>query len=925
MAVLLKKFISVVHHQSIPRNDDHVDEDHTNYSFAMEYSGPPISRDIPRAVPIDFDQIPIAAAALASASTFNYNSLPVIQPIVKGNPLDKKLLRKPKSGFNSVLDNSDCEQAIQIGGTLSCVNGIECASEKLPEEKGSSLCCENGESPTILDEHQSSVGCMTGQEERQSEISQKKDDFETQRNNSESAQSDPGSSSPSVSSEIFSGQEDCDNTTTTTPCHIKRPSVVTFRDPEPSDTLHEESDSSEAANIYIQPKVERKGKKGSCYRCLKGNQFIEKREICIVCSAKYCASCVLRAMGSMPEGRKCVTCIGHRIDESKRKILGKCSRMLKRLLSELEVQHVMRSEISCATNQLPPEFVYVNGEALSLEELLQLQKCPNPPYKLTHGYYWYDKVSGYWGKVGKKPYQIISPQLKVGQEMKKDASNGNTNIMINGREITQKELWVLQAAGVECEGKPSFWLSADGSYQEEGQKNVKGRIWDKTRVKIVSAMLSLPFPSDSVISDEQQVNGNSPNYGPQKTLKKFLLVGDDKSGTSTIYKQAKLHYEVPFTEDERQSVKLVIQRNLYSYVAILLQGRQQFEEESLIDIRKNRSVDEPGPSGENDKTIYSIGPRMKSFSDWLIQVHTSGNLEKIFPAATREYAPRIEDLMRDAAFQATYARMSELKMLPRFATYFVERAVEISRENYEPLDIDILNADGPTSSNGLSWMEFSFPNSIHESCNEEEDYQNDSLLRYQLIRVHPRSLSGNRKWLEMLADVDIIMFSVSLTDYDEFSVDSNGEITNKMMESKKLFENIVTHPAFKEKTFLLLLNKFDLLEEKLKNIPLSKCEWFHDFNPVISSQYSNNSNTRSSRSTNATMAQRAFHYTAVKFKRLFETLSGCKLFVSAVSGLVPSSVDEALGYAREILKWYEEERVSVNNMELSSYEASTSS
>ncbi|KAJ8572305.1 hypothetical protein K7X08_008816 [Anisodus acutangulus] len=501
-------------------------------------------------------------------------------------------------------------------------------------------------------------------------------------------------SSPDFSSDVLSCQEVED-------FQGGRTNVVTFCEIQSSDVTTDSDDEAELGMFPENPIVSNDSKK--CYRCHKGSRFTE-REVCIACGAKYCINCVLRAMGAMPEGRKCITCFGYRINESKRDSLGKCSTILKRLLSKWQMDEIMKLEKLCQANQLPPHLVSVNGKRLSLRELVDLQSCAYPPKKLKPGKYWYDKVSGFWGKEGHKLCQIISPQLAVGDTVKKDASNGNTNILINNREIMQVELYMLKLAGINCEGNVCFWLSADGSCQEEGMNNVVGKIWDKTTHKLLCSALRLPIPPMSANSSGEEVGSGLDSRdscsADNKKMNKLLLAGCDQSGTSTLFKQAKIIYLIPFSEEEHQNITYTIQRNLYRYIAIILEGREIFEEEYRVEMRKKR-LDEPGPSGLiEEENVYSISPRLKNFSDWLLQAMMLGNLEVIFPAATREVA-----------------------------NYFLDHAVEISKADYNPSDMDKLYAEGITSSNGVACMDFSFPNPTQDGYMEIVDPYSSS-MRY---------------------------------------------------------------------------------------------------------------------------------------------------------------------------------------------------
>ena len=108
--------------------------------------------------------------------------------------------------------------------------------------------------------------------------------------------------------------------------------------------------------------------------------------------------------------------------------------------------------------------VLVNGLALRATEIQRIERMHN--VRVESGRYWYDNLSGLWGKDGQPVAGQISPGLNLGGPLKPNASAGNSGIFINGRQIPLVEVQYLQRLLPVMPGR--YWMNAKGIGGPEG-------------------------------------------------------------------------------------------------------------------------------------------------------------------------------------------------------------------------------------------------------------------------------------------------------------------------------------------------------------------------------------------------------------------------------------------------------------------------
>lgn len=135
----------------------------------------------------------------------------------------------------------------------------------------------------------------------------------------------------------------------------------------------------------------------------------------------------------------------------------------------------------------PGTGVFINQQEITQQQWTALKNLYGAA---PAGHYWYDARSGLYGKVGFEAAGYINPGLDFGP-LAPSASNGNTGIFINGREINMTEAMFFQRiCGGIYQGR--WWL--DG---ETGNVGMEG----------------MPIPMTNLTTALQQAQLDRSGYG----------------------------------------------------------------------------------------------------------------------------------------------------------------------------------------------------------------------------------------------------------------------------------------------------------------------------------------------------------------------------------------------------------------------------
>ncbi|XP_054716242.1 guanine nucleotide-binding protein subunit alpha-13-like [Uloborus diversus] len=259
---------------------------------------------------------------------------------------------------------------------------------------------------------------------------------------------------------------------------------------------------------------------------------------------------------------------------------------------------------------------------------------------------------------------------------------------------------------------------------------------------------------------------------------KLLLLGAGESGKSTFLKQMKIIHGDNFDSDSVAKYKATIYQNTIKGMKVLVDARSKL-----------------GIPWQNSDSL--------EYADHVLMYENRMMLDlKTF----QDLAYSVQELWKDEAIKSAYNRRREFQLGDN-VRYFFENLSRIASPGYIPSNLDILHARAAT-----------------KTINEYLVIINN--IPFRFVDVGGQR-SQRQKWVQCFEDVTSIIFLVSSSEFDQVLLEDRA--TNRIMESKNIFETIINHRCFSEVSVILFMNKTDLLEEKLAREDVDIKQYFPEF------------------------------------------------------------------------------------------------
>lgn len=280
------------------------------------------------------------------------------------------------------------------------------------------------------------------------------------------------------------------------------------------------------------------------------------------------------------------------------------------------------------------------------------------------------------------------------------------------------------------------------------------------------------------LSKGRSLSSDRTKVGTKGNSQQILLLGSAGVGKTTILKQLMSQWGEGFSDDQKNQAVLAIQKNIVTYAEHLVRfaaedGSYNLSDDTMVgaETLEGMSINQ-----EDDEKKAQVGKLIE------------GMLKD--PEVVRAQGALTAETLDD---QLVYESCAN----------FIPKIDQVFSKEFKPTVHDIIVLRSPTKD--ITYCDITW---------RSNEFR---------IKDVGGQIQFRDTWRSAFAETDVVMFIVSLDDYNR--VESNK---NRLMEARELFKEIIQTDELKKCPIVVLLNKVDLFRQKVIKEPLSVCPAFGD-------------------------------------------------------------------------------------------------